>query len=294
LAGAAFTLVELLVVMAIIAILVAVMMPAVHSAREAARRVQCANNLKQLGIAVHQYHDVNRSLPYSRQDLQETVFVLLLPFLEEQQLYESWNLKQNYYAQSDYARTTTVGVYFCPTRRSASGPNALSREGDAARWSLAGNVTGALGDYASCAGDPSGRFDYLAGIGTPPTTRDREANGAFVHVGRRRLKFADITDGMSRTLFLGERHVPAFRFGHTPDTSIYNGDYDAAYKQAGDGAPLADGPFDKGRPHFGSYHPGLCQFVFGDGSVRPVEVTIDAVTLGRLANRHDGQAVHYD
>src|SRR3954452_5336840 len=91
----AFTLIELLVVIAIIAVLIALLLPAVQAAREAARRLQCVNNLKQLGLAVHQYHDAHNSFPPGQllfinwRDLSS--LVLLLPFIEQQPLYSAFN-----------------------------------------------------------------------------------------------------------------------------------------------------------------------------------------------------------
>src|SRR5262245_12442198 len=86
-----FTLIELLVVIAIIAILIGLLVPAVQQVRESANRSTCANNLKQMGVAIHTYHDTYRSIPYSRRDPGDTWAVLLLPFLEQQPLYNQWN-----------------------------------------------------------------------------------------------------------------------------------------------------------------------------------------------------------
>src|SRR5688500_12419399 len=88
-----FTLVELLVVIAIIGILIALLLPAVQAAREAARRYQCTNNLKQIGLAMHNYHDINGKFPPSRIARGDyiTWAVLILPYMEQQAMYELWN-----------------------------------------------------------------------------------------------------------------------------------------------------------------------------------------------------------
>lgn len=153
-----FTLVELLVVIAVIGLLIGLLMPAVQKAREAANRISCANNLKQIGLAMHHYHlDFGKLPPRARlagpadanQSAGATWAVLILPYMEQENLYHQWDLNRRYYDQNDDARLTPVRNYFCPTRRSASEPSSLS--GDQAmlaNGSLASNVSGALGDYA--------------------------------------------------------------------------------------------------------------------------------------------------
>jgi prepilin-type N-terminal cleavage/methylation domain-containing protein len=148
---AGFTLLELLVVMGILALLAGLLMPAVQKAREAAARVSCANNLKQLGLAMHQYHDHNGRLPPVRAcDAGASWAVLILPHLDQSNLYYQWNLKKSYYEQTDPARQTSVPVYFCPSRRTASSDPRLSVSGD---WPSDGSqgstvYPGALADYA--------------------------------------------------------------------------------------------------------------------------------------------------
>src|ERR1700686_2885225 len=102
----AFTLIELLVVIAIIAVLVSLLLPAVQQSREAARRNQCANNLKQIALAVHNFEDTNQSLPSSRMGPQHaTWFVQLLPFLDQKNVFDLWSIADSYYLQKVAART---------------------------------------------------------------------------------------------------------------------------------------------------------------------------------------------
>src|SRR6476469_4277722 len=117
----AFTLLELLVVIAIISVLIGMLLPAVQKAREAAARISCANNLKQIGLAMHNRHDTEGSLPPTRLGYgRATWAVLLMPYLEQDNLFNLWNLGNTYFVQNNVARQTGVKGYFCPSRRQAN------------------------------------------------------------------------------------------------------------------------------------------------------------------------------
>jgi prepilin-type N-terminal cleavage/methylation domain-containing protein len=143
----AFTLIELLVVISIISILIGLMMPAVQKAREAADRTVCANNLKQIGLAMHHYESIFQHLPPARVSPTGASWaVVILPWIEQGNLHRHWNMNAPYYQQNDVARLTAVPIYFCPARRTASGSNG-SVSGDLPAGTGL-HVPGALSDYA--------------------------------------------------------------------------------------------------------------------------------------------------
>jgi prepilin-type N-terminal cleavage/methylation domain-containing protein/prepilin-type processing-associated H-X9-DG protein len=308
-----FTLVELLVVIAIISILIGLLLPAVQKVREAASRIKCANNLKQLGLACQNAHDTNGWLPPSRdllgypgelaelagpsviepdgdEDLGASWVVFLFPFLEQQNAYNLWNLAVYpngnsgsgngygvvYNDQPAAAVQVQIPILFCPSRRSTSTPPALSLS--------PGETPGALGDYACCMGT-TGIDIWDQGLNIAP-------DGAFqLGVNGQGRPFSEITDGLSNTILIGDKHVPLGSFGLAPyDNALYNGINSSWGRGLGPAYPLAVSIRDSGWK-FGSYHPGLCQFVFADGSVHPLSTSLDPVILGYLASVNDGNAI---
>jgi prepilin-type N-terminal cleavage/methylation domain-containing protein len=299
----AFTLIELLVVIAVIALLIALLLPAVQASREAARRIQCANNLKQIGVAIHNFHDTYVQLPPAGigADGEATWAVLILPYMEQMNLYNQWNLslEYNYYRSPTTTVGTQVSTYLCPARRS---PPQLSITGyTRPPW---GGFPGALSDYATSGGNTTEVLSDTRFMKGPlvysDTVFDKPKN--LVVTWRSRTSFADVTDGLSNTLLIGEKHVRPTEFGKESegDNSIYNDDNVLALARfAGRqdlgpiDRPLASSIRDNYRPEerFGSYHPGICQFLLADGSVRPIKISVDVGTLTRLAVRNDGLIV---
>jgi prepilin-type N-terminal cleavage/methylation domain-containing protein/prepilin-type processing-associated H-X9-DG protein len=281
-----FTLIELLVVIAIISILMGLLLPAVQKAREAASRMQCANHLKQIGLAMHHYELNHEKLPPTAlREGYASWAVLILPFVEQDNLYRQWNLAGTYYQQNTTARMTPVKIYFCPSRRtSSSGGPSASLSGDVPSWlppQGTPNVPGALGDYAVSV-DSSGHTNTLEGCAY--------LTGAFQV--ERGIRLTDFTDGTSHTLLVGEKHVPHDKMGvGWWDCSTYNGDYaSCSVRAAGRNFPLTTNRQDTGWK-FGSNHLQVVMFCFADGHVQSLPETINPEILELLSTRNDGKVI---
>jgi prepilin-type N-terminal cleavage/methylation domain-containing protein/prepilin-type processing-associated H-X9-DG protein len=310
----AFTLIELLVVIAIIAILIALLLPAVQKVREAAARTQCINNIKQLAIGCHAYHDVNKFLPPSRvaRDAYATWCVLIMPYIEQGPAYNLWNIHLGMTQQSQAALQVLIPIMFCPARRGPMLDNANQDAG--ATGAPLDLPPGSCGDYACCAGDGTNLNTYTANgamlnghVLDNYVPQQSGANGVdqpnanpavlpLIPINRFSgyTNLVTITDGTSNTFMLGEKHVRVGNLGTDAygDHCIYNGwNYDSSQREAGPSYPLAPNEFDSSGNHqrkFGSWHPGIVNFAFCDAHVASVNVNIDLVNLGRLAVRNDG------
>jgi prepilin-type N-terminal cleavage/methylation domain-containing protein len=324
-----FTLIELLVVIAIIAILIGLLLPAVQKVREAANRTVCTNNLKQLGLSVHTYHDVYNLIPATRMSKKnpnnQTWALMLLPFIEQGNIYRQWDPTKTYYDQlyitkNFYtAATTPIKTFICPSRPRTTNvyiPQPIPSNGS-------GYYAGACSDYAANVGagvpinskgvetmdncassNGCNSSNYMGG----PFTQPGNVNGAVSS-----LRFTDITDGLSNTLFIGEKNIaindpttgqPQWGIcGYDDDCSMYDSfDPEINNRVAGSAWPInatpwvdTKGPvYYTGQVVFGSYHPAACLFVLGDGRVAAIPNSISGTVLGYLTCRNDGQAFSAD
>lgn len=326
----AFTLVELLVVIAIIGILVGLLLPAVQAAREAARAMQCQNNLHQIGLASQMFHDTFQSFPPARFQPrpdaagdracggdETTWLVRIMPFMEQSSAERRWDYAMPYSDHADEVRTFTLSSYCCPSRRSVSdavGEGIVA--GTATTWivlpcgcrvpvtsATSQSVSGAVGDYGGNHGDLS---QGSAGL---PTDFYFGGNGNGIIISSHakctkdgtpvdwtdHVRMRDVTDGLSNTILSGEMHVPLGKLGQSPeDAFIFNGDQVFnSTRVGGPTVPIVQDNRDEvnGLACWGSWHPGVCHFALGDGSVRGLSKATDTETLGNLCNRRDGGIV---
>ncbi|MEN6498003.1 MAG: DUF1559 domain-containing protein [Thermoguttaceae bacterium] len=289
-----FTLVELLVVIAIIGILIALLLPAVQAAREAARRMSCSNNMKQMGLALHMYHDTNRQFPagwtaYDPATRQPHWFGLpgwgwpakILPFMEQSSVYNSrvhLDLPITDPANAE-ARLTAIATFRCP-----------SDTGEAT-FKLAGG--GPVVGGGSFSPVDVATSNYLGVFGTEDfhdvcDGKPCIGNGTFVLV--RGFAMRDLTDGTSQTFIVGERsskHAPATWLG------VVTGGQHAPARICGISTfpPNSEAEEEHYSHNFSSRHPTGTHFLLADGSVRMIPETINEQVYHALCTRSGGDLV---
>ena len=323
-----FTLIELLVVIAIIAVLIALLLPAVQQAREAARRTQCKNNLKQLGIALHNYHDVFRVFPpgYRMQAGSPSepigpANVSLLPYLDQKNILDQIDMDLPWYLQRPEVVALPAPVFVCPSDTS---PDPINIE-FLGQLNPPSGATFGIASYAQSMGWRDA-LCWSPGLGAPSTT---SKSGVFNHHSNTR--FRDITDGTSNTFAIGEaasgfeictgigctNPIPGVSSGHSwacggagiepfyLDGFRYTGNFGSTV-EAINKTPVTDSFYKlsshldcrasvDGGPHwvsnFRSFHQGGAQFLFCDGSVHFLSENIDMTTYRNLSAIQDGNVV---
>ncbi len=319
-----FTLIELLVVIAIIGVLIALLLPAVQAAREAARRTQCGNHFKQVGLALHNYHSTQNALPIGRMgsyysypngvdgESQRRSWVMgILPFLEQGPAFDGVNFGAAFY--SDPNKTVvllTLSVFQCPSDstslQESDTPNVRSKGNLAANW---GNShyfqaeAGRGGDGPDPFGGPAGTVSF----------------GGAPFRGNVSLNFAEILDGLSGTLLLGETVDGQNRASNGNASGAYdhhgdywNDDFNAssfeAYTAPNSKVPdqmgssplycgsnyLKNPPCLAVTPAFNaarSRHPGGVHVLFADGSARFLKDSVDLATWRSLSTTTGSETV---
>jgi len=293
-----FTLVELLVVIAIIGVLVALLLPAVQAAREAARRMSCGNNLKQVALATHNFHDTFKELPYATRDRLEgddsdtwaTGHIQIMPFIENDVMASKWNPVEPRASTDDtdgdgwsnaLLQQIEIPSFTCPSMTPPSGSlGGTENRGPCSYIWNAGSVDVSLLHYGAYSG---GELAYDGAVVPVKTAGTAGPNH------RAPTKLAEITDGTSNTLLMGETD---FTPQGTPSTS-YGGVW--AYGYIGYSWGSTYHPFNRhdwSAPVFGAFrsqHPGGAEFALCDGSVRFVAETVDLTVYRSASTRSGGE-----
>lgn len=284
----AFTLIELLVVIAIIAILIALLLPAVQQAREAARRSSCKNNMKQIGLAMHNYHDVHTSLPMGGNDQLFSPFTAILPYLDQANLQNLYDFDLYYTDPVNLdALNRTITVYLCPTMVL---PRAVP--------------------YLSCA-ERGGPTSYGASTGIHDGGPSHTTDSDGIFPGRNYLtttptRFRDVTDGLTNTIMCGEfnyrleDYLWSSHFSSCPgDPAVQGTPRWGSHRWGGSYPGVAlghtEGDFNvnlsANRSTWRSDHVGGAHFLLGDGAVRFVGESVDADLLDALATKSGGEVI---
>lgn len=321
-----FTLIELLVVIAIIAILIGLLVPAVQKVREAAARTQCINNLKQIAIAAHGYHDVNRMFPAGMDAQHIGPLVYMLPYLEQGSQFRLFQIAPSVPAPTTSwwsntlnrpANTGVAGAPRPPAIYGAEGDFAVlmcpSAEREVANVLLTSSqgapdigYNGAFGvlgfTFSDLPGSTMlGKTHYLAMGGYPYLDAGTGVPGQFAGIFfyKSRTKLTDVTDGTSSTMMFAEYGSAYVDFGAGDRRTGWNAGswgcgqiYTYWAPDDGSGVPLpASDPASKCHYRYGSKHPGIFNVAMADGSVMCLRNSIDYTTFVTLGGKADGWVV---
>ncbi len=308
-----FTLVELLVVIAIIAMLVTLLLPAVNAAREAARRSQCINNLRQLALGIVNHEGAHNFYPSggwgwswvgdpdrgAGEEQPGGWGYHVLPFIEETTLGSLGKGKPEDQKRQDIAVVvgTPLSIMHCPSRREAR-PYATPGGPGQNLYNSARVLLSARNDYAINGGEIRG-----ASFGPGPTNYAQadtynwpDLSGfTGISANRSKIRVGQITDGTSKTFLVGEKYLNSDHYATGIDLgdneNIYCGDDRDVVRFTRTLPPFQDRPGFAHTWAFGSAHSTSFHMAMADGSVGPREYSIDLVVYGRLSNRRDGEAI---
>ena len=310
-----FTLVELLVVIAIIGILVGLLLPAVQAAREAARRMQCSNNMKQIGLALHNYNSTYSMLPAGSNGLPNaagtnfsghgwTWHASILPYLELGTLYNAVQApdgmgnelgSQNSGKPFDVVRPTIVPVFWCPSQPDVRG-------GAQKNSYQPSNYNGNMGTRIGNGNDNC----ICTGIATLTDMRSKPwgcMNGNGIFYVQSRTRFGDVTDGLSNTIFVSEvpdsggNAMGGFGAGCDRRVIFSNGADDNPPEEMTEYLIAAEGndPINGGAEEAaGSWHTGGAHFVMGDGSVQFLSENMDMKIYQGISTRNGGEVANLE
>jgi prepilin-type N-terminal cleavage/methylation domain-containing protein/prepilin-type processing-associated H-X9-DG protein len=283
----AFTLIELLVVIAIIAVLIGLLVPAVQKVREAANRMQCANNLKQMGIAFQSHHDSVGRLPSGGNGWTDPPTFIgvgspatgssqlsgwgfqILPYLEQDAVWKGGGGTTVVLCQQN-AISAVIKTYFCPSRRA---PAALPAQGN---WYTPAGTFG------------HGPTDYATSCGT--------GNDGVVCYGPSGRKISDITDGTSNTMVLGDKRMDLANVGgyQSDDNEGYSSGWDWDVVRPSNVVPLADrkSGLNHGENRFGSSHSSGLNVAMADGSTRFVTFSVSQAAFQAIGTCNGGEVAN--
>ena len=310
-----FTLIELLVVIAIIGVLVGLLLPAVQQAREAARRSACSNNMKQQGLAVHNYADVNpEKFPvgwvgeyemgewHGDEGEGHGFASRMLPFIEQNNVYKTINFGAQVSAASNAtARTTVISTFLCPSDSYGAGDvfspgeEGAGSNDEETPDATPGSTQYSRSNYPGCFGSEHvAGHDHGGGGGGDEGLEPGEGNGIFLAggaSGENAVSFRDVRDGLSKTIMIGERDS---RLGG----SLWIGRGDGLEAGMSRVVGVGEHVFNSGgEAHFEDYyssHPGGVSFVFADGHVAFLSDGMSDALFASLCTRAGGEVVNGD
>jgi prepilin-type processing-associated H-X9-DG protein len=307
------TLIELLLVIAIIGTLIALLLPAVQAAREAARRMECANNLKQIGVAVQNYESDRkhyppgarweRWAPEGKRRHHGSALVHMLPYIEQQALYDAFDFKKLSIDGALFPGTNQpigeeiVPTYICPSD-GHNGRHEHPRTGQLVgvhNYAASNGPTEVYDNPACSCGQYGVDWDKYK---MAPIDDPKNYAGAFSRLYSVNTRPKHITDGLSKTIFFGELRVPCSNHARAGWAQTNNGNGYAAtlipinYDTCNDAAPdPCNRPCNWNMEvGFKSAHPGGAQFLFGDGSIHFIRESINHQLYQYLGAKADGQS----